>query len=521
MLRWLVWLVLVALTLGASVPVVAALATLFVDSPGTSTTGAPSGPAIGMALVTAGASALIGGLATVLAWPVARVTARAGGGWGVFVVLPLLVPIYLVPGAWRTLLDPTSAIGSWLLEASIERGFNFLRLADQSLAIVGLAIWASPIAWIILHLRLRSLGAVIEAMRLGVGGAARREIALANLCRGAIVRAIAIVGLVMLAQTVPFDLAQIETISNGVRVAVSLGRTGEAWVIASPVLAVALGVGVWLAWARTPRVVAGESGRRGGGVGILLVLVPVVLGVVLPMVVLAGSMRDLGAIERFVRRSSRAIGWTVLNASVVGALALVLGGAIWIALREHRRAGGIVLGVFAAVSLVPGVLLGAAVASAVNASWVPAWLGASSVPLWAAHLGRYGVVACLGAMWLRAIEPAAFDDLHGLRGPSARGWFFADLPRLLAGLVGVSLGVAALSVHEIEAAVLLQPVGTDGLARFMLELLHYQRRDDLGAGVLLIGGVSLVLAVGSGILISRGLGANSGRSGLLRSGDAA
>ncbi len=511
MLRWLACLVLVVLTLATGLPIVVALVSLGGDAPDSVSIDGFGALALGRVLRTAAISVLIGALATALAWPVARVTPALNRGWLVLAMLPLLVPTYLVPGAWRTLLDPSSSIGSWLLRRSVEGDINLIQLADQTLAVIGMSIWASPIAWVILHLRWRSLGLVIESIGLEGAGPVRRQVALLNLGRSAIVRSVVVVGLVMLAQTVAFDLAQIETISNAVRVSVSLGRPGEAWLIASPVLVIALGVGIWFALAGTMRAPATQSARPTGGWRTMVVLVPLMLGVLLPTLMLAGSIRDIGAIERFVRRSSHAMAWTLLNAVVVGGVALLLGAAVLVALRESRRSARASVGIFAMLALIPGVLLGAAVARAFNTGFMPVTVGDSPLPLWIAHVGRFGVVACLGAMWVRAIEPGELDDLARLRGPTLRGWMLADAPRHVPALVGVALVVAALSVHEIEAAVLLQPVGTDGLARFMLDLLHYQRRDDLAAGVLLLGGMSILLAIAGGILACRTLGANPRR----------
>ncbi len=508
MFRWLAWLVLVVLTGAAGLPVVIAILW-----PGGLADRELSAAALAMdrLLLTVALAALIGVMATALAWPVALATRGARGPWVVLPLLPLLVPVYLVPGAWRTLLDPSSAIGAWLLRRSADGEANLLQLVDQSLAIVGLSIWVSPIAWIILHLRWRALGGVFEAMRLDCPGWTRRQVALLAVARTAIVRAVVVVGLIMLAQTVAFDLAFIETVSNATRVAVSLGRMREAWVIASPVLLIALCASLWFAsrsmsWrtsegSQSVRRDAHE--RRRADIGrIALVLVPLLIGVLLPTLLLSGSLRDLGAIERFVRRSDGAIGSTMLNAAIVGALALCLGIAMTIALRFAPRTARVSAGAFAMFALIPGVLFGAAVARAISLEAVPGALADSALGLHVAHLGRFGILACIGAVWVRMIEPRELDDLAMLCGPGFRGWLLADAPRHLPALLGFAVMIAALSIHEIETTVILQPVGTDALARLMLGLLHYQRRDDLASGVLVISGISVVIGVGGGFLAS-------------------
>ena len=523
MIRWLACLVLVVLTGAAGLPVVIAI--LF---PGAQPEGAtPVGIAalaLDRVVLTVLLAALIGLLGSALAWPVALATRGLGGRWLTLCVLPLFVPVYLVPGAWRTLLDPSSSIGSWLLRRSLQGEVNLLQLVDQLLAIIGLSIWVSPIAWIILHLRWRSLGGAIEALRLDCPGRVRMQFAILSLGKTTVVRAIAVVALIMLAQTVAFDLAQIETVSNATRISVSLGRMQEAWLIASPVLLIALCASLWFASRFAVSRSSGEITRPPRSMNqsrsarlcrTMLVLLPLAVGVLLPTLLLGGSLRDLSAVEQFVQRSGGAIMSTLWNAAMVGGLGLCLGIAMTIALRLTPRVARVCAGAFAMLALIPGVLLGAAIAHAARLEALPEALGDSPLPLLVAHLGRFGILACLGAVWLRAIEPRELDDLAKLRGPGYRGWLRADLPRHLVGLLGFAFMIAALSIHEIETSVLLQPVGTDALARFMLELLHYQRRDDLAGGVLVISGLSVLVAVAGGILASPWLKPNRDGSRLI------
>jgi len=449
--------------------------------------------------------ALAGGaIAGLLALAVAIGARRAGVLLTSLVLLPVIVPIYLVPSAWRTVLDPSSAIGMWIARHAQDSPVDLVLLSDRVIAIVGLGIWASPLAWLVIHARVRAIGSdVLDALALGGGSRLRRARTLLAMVRGGLLRGWLLASLILLAQSVPFDLAQMDSAGGRVREAISLNQHDRAWIIALPGIVLALLVGVWAS--RLPRrhrtVSARPQSERTRSRDVLVVLAYIALGVVVPIVLLTLSLRDPSAIVRFLRRSGGALMATGLNAGVVALLGGLLGASITIL--DDGRGGRfvrVVTGVFAALALVPGTLIGSSIVSATR--WVPAWLGDSPAGLWIAHLARFGVVACLVGLWVRAIEPTEIRDALRLEGSGARVWFLGELPRYLPAILGGGLVMGILSMHEIEASVLLQPVGTDALSRFLLELLHYQRRDDLAAGVLVIVAITLVMGTLAGILLT-------------------
>ena len=83
--------------------------------------------------------------------------------------------------------------------------------------------------------------------------------------------------------------------------------------------------------------------------------------------------------------------------------------------------------------------------------------GESRAPELKIRAFRIGFVGALVGVWLAAIEPRTERDLRALDGAlGVRGWIAASLPLQGGALIGTGLATAALSLHEIEAAVVGQ-----------------------------------------------------------------
>jgi ABC-type spermidine/putrescine transport system permease subunit II len=81
-------------------------------------------------------------------------------------------------------------------------------------------------------------------------------------------------------------------------------------------------------------------------------------------------------------------------------------------------------------------------------------------------------------------------------------WHLCVRPRFGA-VIGIGLAAAALSLHEIESTVFVQPPGPTSLAQYVLDKLHYNRNEDLCAASANLFLVGLVIAGIAGWLIGR------------------
>ena len=135
-------------------------------------------------------------------------------------------------------------------------------------------------------------------------------------------------------------------------------------------------------------------------------------------------------------------------------------------------------------------------------------------PVIFAHVARFGFVGMLAGWWLAGLET---PDERGARlmlaGNGVRAWWTLCVKPQVGVVIGVGLAAGALSLHEIESTVLLQPPGPSSLAQYVLDRLHYNRNEELCAACVNVMGVGIVLALGAGWLVGR---VSSGRRNGIR-----
>lgn len=456
------------------------------------------GRRLGVSLACAGGVAL---LATVAGCGLALVTRLWPVRLLALVLLPLLLPQYLAFAGWGVLLDPSTALGDWLARRSAASDVAIGLHVRRALALVTLGVWAAPLAWLVVVVSLRRVERdVADALRLeplSPWGRARATLATV---RPAVLLALGLVFVVMLGSAVPLDLAQIDTLGNDVRLRLSLGDRAGAWArgaaLVAPGVLLAAVLGVALSRESSGGGVEPVRTRRSGWLA-LGGLLGVAIGA--PLAVSLANLRDAGAPWRFLERQGGALFDSLLTAGLVG---LAGAGLAWAAAtcrlwsRRWTLLGSVVL--LAMTALTPGVLVGAAWVRTLSADFMPQALLDTRAGLALGHLARFGVAAVLGGLWLGSLDPQQLRDAARQDGADRlAGHLLADLPRLAGPLAGLGLVLAALSLHEIEATVLLAPAGSDSLSRRLLEMLHYQRRDDLMAGVAIVGATTLALASGA------------------------
>jgi len=110
------------------------------------------------------------------------------------------------------------------------------------------------------------------------------------------------------------------------------------------------------------------------------------------------------------------------------------------------------------------------------------------------------LAGALAARW----EPPDLRRMRRLDGAvHPGGWWCACGSAAMPVLVGAGLVVALLSLHEIEASVILEPPGAGSLAQALLSSLHYARDEALAAGVVQVMAAGLVLAFAAAWLVAR------------------
>lgn len=470
----------------------------------------PSAASGRLLAVSIGWASLVGLGATALGWPCAFAASRFRSATGVLVLIgPLLLPTYLAYAGWGLLRAPGTALGSWLATATAPSPGFWPMLASRVQAVGGLALWAWPIAAIVLSLGIRRIDrSVFDSMSMEPMSRARRWLLCARMLRLDGLAAWASVTLIMLGSAVPMHLAQLQTHSMSTWLALAESPASGRWAIWGrtwPIMALVGVGGVLLARGafRRPTIDAQAGPAHAPGFPVLVLLLA---GVAAPAVLFAWSIEHPRALWLFWRANGAALAQSGANAAFVGLLGACVCLVLWWMLAFGGRARSAATGVvhlLVVSALVPGVIVGTGVASTWRAAAVPDAIADSVAPVVGAHIARLGIVAGLLALWLSRTEPIEQHDARRIDGAdSLTAWLRAGGAVRWLGLGACGAVMGVLSLHEIEATVFVLPPGTRNLAYQMLQLLHQGRDDSLAAGVLLLLAVAVIpVAVLSAFLI--------------------
>lgn len=458
----------------------------------------------------------IGGLSTVLGIGMARVLMRSRTGWvWVVAMVPVWMPSYALYGAMNLARAPDTMVGRWLVSyATSDPGRRWVAIwAGYVIAVVGMSVWGSVIAALVIAASDRGRSGVYEDMMdLEPAGVLARARVWAGLHRGGLLRAWGVVGVVMLGSGVPLHLAQIETWSITVWRALSerdVDAWGAVWVLGSPMILIGV-AGAWLVTRLVVRdatsramvgtgVDAAEARRDRKGLWVWGVLVWG-LGVVVPMVVLAISIDDWRSMKVFWTERSGAIGHSVLIGLVVGVLggvfAMMIAAMLGHWMRWVRGVGVIGVFVCAAGALVPGVLVGASIA---GNGWVTGFMNGGMGEL----VGLLARVLVVGAVVGAVVAGRESGELLSQRWTLGGGlvdWWRAHGRTGAFACVGAGVLCGLLAVHEIEASVMITRAGVSTLSQGLLADLHYARLERLSAALLNLMIVALAVSVVGGML---------------------
>ncbi|MEM9065562.1 MAG: hypothetical protein AAGB51_08750 [Planctomycetota bacterium] len=459
------------------------------------------------------AAVVIGSFSVLIGAP-AGLAAR---GWrGVrlgLLLMPTLLPSFLVYAGWNLARAPGTPIGDGLLRMAADGERWAPQRAGEVLAVLGLGVWASPIAALIVAFGANSVGRDVFDSLASDAGPIRRWLETLSIVRGSIVLAFALVVVLMLGSAVPLHVAQMPTIANGVWLELAQRAPGDqagAWVTAWPVILAAC-LAAWLvsgqltAQPAASERLAPETPRGGGFIATAVMLT---LGVLVPFGLFAWDLGSLAPLGRFWTESGSALG-SSLGVSALGAAMLApVPSLVGATLARSPMQGRACVALLVLMSLMPGVLIGSALVEL--RAEVESVLGQrfafgplpGALGLAARHAG---LAALLGVMLFRA-DASALRDLRSLESPrSIPGrlglWFRATLPMQLPLITSGLIAILFLGLHEIESSVLLRPPGSGNLAAKLLADLHYQRVSMLSAASITLiglGGALLGLLVGVG-----------------------
>lgn len=436
----------------------------------------------------------VGLVSSLLAWPVAFFCrARPILHWS---LIPLAMPPYLAYAGWGLLRAPGTALGTFI-EQLVQRGLPSLPfIVGQSLAILGVILWSTPIALLVLAPAARRIDdATLDLLTLESTSRLARARSLARITLRPFALAGLIVALLTLGSNLPLHLAQVRTYSINIWQALDLAGPDQAWRVwgaASPLLVIAIAAG-WLLSGRlfTPDTPPPQVTPRPAPFGRIAAILLLAFAVLAPLILFITNIQRATSIPTFFRSASDAIATSAVLSLIVALASACVTLIVWRAASSDSPAARTLASLstrFLLISsLTPGVLVGSSLAQTWG-RWSTS--GTTDMALLAiAHLARFaGLSAAMGALIARA-EPRDARAMRLLDGADhGRGWLAAALRPELGWLIASAALAAALSLHEIEAAVILMPPG-DLLPRRVLALLHYARDEEL-----CIAGASITLA---------------------------
>lgn len=456
-------------------------------------------------------AALIAAIATLAAYPLARVltarTTRATTLLGALILCPLWLPPFMIYAAGNLLRDPSTIVGRAVVElATSSPDLRWVTIwAGYAVAVIGLALWAAPIAALLIAAGWGARSGLYDDMiALEPVGRLQRLRFNLRLRRPLLLRSFVLISVLMLGSAVPLHLAQLDTWSIVTWRSLTERppeQWGSVWASALPMLIAALIGARVIASAVCDRAAPDQDATpahpvsRANALAAILIFAAAVL---MPLLAMLLTLDDPRSLLVFWQRRAGAVGDTALRAFVAALIALLIAAATAFSAaspaRAHRRIARAALVTLCVLGLTPGVLIGAAIArDGIIGLDLP-----RLAPSWAS-LTRYAFVGAVVGTLCAASESA---DRRSARiqaaGASPRAWAIATLPAILLPLIATAPVVALLAMFEIEAAVLVTPPGVESLPQQLLSDLHYTRLEQLSAA-----GVNLLtLALISAALVS-------------------
>lgn len=460
--------------------------------------------------------------------PLARLIVSQAGGNGCFrsrltsrvligvLLSPIWLPATLVYAAGNLLRAPDTIIGHALVSFSTSSdSLRWVTIwAGYLIAVLGLALWSAPIAGVLIASGLGFQSNLYDEMiALEPVGIVRRTRLWIRIHIAVLVRAWVLISILMLGSATAMHLAQLDTWSIIIWRQLaerSPEQWGSVWLSAWPMVIVA-GIGAWMLTSTLIRSNDSPIGTsRGHAASIapksILVLAFLVwcLGALVPMISMLVTIDDLRSIPEFWNLQADAILDSGILAMFTGLA--TLGIAVLVAFtlghpsRSIRKLGAVSVFTLIVLGLLPGVLIGAAIAR----SQLPFIAGSTWNGALLASVIRSGFLgAIIGALCALAESPDRQAVRWQIAGSSMVGWCKAVLPSIITPILGSALIGSLYALYEIEASVMVRPPGMDNLPQQLLSDLHYARLEQLSAAGINLLGIGLIVAIIASILLSR------------------
>ncbi|UCF14311.1 MAG: 6-bladed beta-propeller, partial [Phycisphaerales bacterium] len=455
-----------------------------------------------VALATAIAAA-----AVFFGWVPGRLLGTSGKGRDLLLLLllmPLVLPRYVLYYAWTLLLSPTTRLGAFL-SAKPELA-RFVGTFSSSMVLV---LWYWPLAALLIAQGWRSIdrrvwdSASLDADR----GQIFRFITLPLLARP-LTLAFGVCFVLSLSEFATFHLAGVETI--GTELAVMYEETGSeshlaraAWPVVAIALVLAVAIGkTSRSWGPNAGVVAPaeHESRRWQWVLVMLLLG---ISLIAPVALLVVNMTGTQAIRQFFKLHPDDLAWSFAIAAAAAVMAyLIAFGALSLetmGYRDRRRfcrpLSILMRTTIFLVMFVPASLIAVSLLKMLAICNAPMVLRQGWYVVSAGQAGRFAGVVLILLLLTRSIDRKSLSEMASIDGASGfKAWFYVHLPHTWPLFVGSFLLVVMFSITELSATMVLLPAGLPNFAQRLLNQMHYARDQQVIASCLVLICLFLALA---------------------------
>ncbi len=459
------------------------------------------------ALRSVALAAIIAAAAVLLAWIPGRLlgTSRRGGDVLLFLLLmPLVLPRYVLYYAWILLMSPTTKLGAFL--SGKPELARFVGTFTSSMVLI---LWYWPLAGLLIAQGWRSIdrrvwdSASLDASRVQMF----RNITLPLLVRPLIL-AFGVCFVLALSEFATFHLAGVETI--GTELAVMYEETGSesrlaraAWPVVAIAVVVAIAIGKGSrTWGPNAAVVEVAEMQSSKWQWIFLIFL---LGVSLiaPVAILIGNMADTKALRQFFMLHSDDLTWSFGIAAGAALIAyLIAHGALSLETTGRREIGRfrrllsvLVRTTVLVVMFVPASLIAVSLIKMLTICNAPMAVRQGWYIVSAGQACRFAGVALILLLLTRSGHRRVLSEIASLDGATRfKAALHVHLPHTWPLFIGTFLLVLMFSITELSATMVLLPAGLPNFAQRLLNQMHYARDQQVIASCLVLVCLFLVLA---------------------------